>query len=489
MKSEGKGSLSLFNIQSDVEKELRVLSAERIFEKLGLEKPKTQKKVGSFDMPLIPKQEDFFLFPFRHLSETVVGAGTYKATDFSKDGVLKRGTKLLTGRPAYLNHVQLVGQEIGVVGDTEWVNAYKNSKGVNVPGGIEAPFVIDSVLNADLVRKLSSPVSPIDSCSVTVVFEWEASHEFEHDNDFWWHLGQIIKDDEGEEAMVRRIVTKILSFEESSLVWMGADPYAKILSNNGEVINIDRAAAYAKNKFSTDPDNAKWDTNRRLFVFDCLDKDFILHLSKSIPEPERPKPEKYINMDKDLLEFLASHFKTSVDKIQNGQFKKADAEKFSVVDAAGFAKMKSGEEFDTVSKDKTTAETRVTELTSEVATLKKAKGDLETEVTTSKTFVELGKNTLKAAKDEAKRVYGILAKGKEDKTITDELEAETSIEKLNAKIKLFGGQVVGEFGGTCGKCGSKDISFRSSVPTEGGDPGKGRKEADSEVNLAEHFRS
>lgn len=486
MRSEGRGSISLFNLQSSVEREIQHIAAERIYDKLGLEKPKNPRIVQSFEIPLIPRQEDFFLFPFRHLSATIVGGGTYKATDFSKDGVLKKAYGLLRGRPAYLNHIQLVGKSVGVVGDTEWVNSYKNAKGDLIPGGIDGPFVIDGILHPELVRELSSPVSPIDSCSVTVVFEWEASHEFENDNDFYWHLGEMIDDGDGEPQMVRRIVTKVIAFEESSLVWMGADPYAKMLSDKGEVINIDRAAAYAKNKFADIDDNRKWDTTARYFVVDCLDKDFLLHLSKSITDLDRPKPEKNIIMDKDLVEFLASHFKTSPEKIKNGEFKKADAEKFVVKDSTEFSKMKTSEDFEKETNAKVKAEGEVTKLTSEVATLKQDKANLETAATANKPLIEMATATIKAAKEEAKRIYEIFAKGKGEKVIQDELEAETSLEKLNAKIKLFGGKAITEFGGKCGDCGSANIDFRSTVPVDENDPTK--KKSSGKPNLADGFR-
>jgi hypothetical protein len=486
MRSEGKGSLSLFNIQSGIDKELNLLGAHRIYEKLGMAKPEA-KIVQSFEMPLIPKQEDFFLFPFRHLSATTVGGGTYKATDFSKEGVLKKAYSLLRGKPAYMNHIQLIGQGIGTIGDTEWVPQYKNSKGDLVPGGIEGPFVIDGILHPELVRQLSAPVSPIDSCSVTVAFEWEASHEFEHDSDFFWHLGEIIKDGDGHDEMVRRIVTKILAFEESSLVWMGADPFAKMLNDKGEVINIDRAAAYAKNKFSADRNNAKWDPAAKYFVVDCLDKDFLLHLSKSIIDLEKPKPEKTHHMNEELLLFLAAGFGITVEDLKAGKFEKTKFEKFKIVPTESFAKMKTSEDFEKEVTAKTKVEGELATTKTELTKVQGEKVALETQLTASKALADIGTAQLKAAKDECKRIYGIFAKGKEDKTIADEIEAETSIVKLDAKIKMFGGSAISEFGGKCGECGSSNINFRSSAQTDPNDPGKKNKAAET-PSLADGFR-
>lgn len=459
MKATGSGKICLFQIQSDIDRELSRLAAKRIAEKMGFE-IKEKKIIQKFDIPLVPAAEDFFMFPFRHISATIVAGGTWRATDFSKEGVLKKSKGKLIGKPAYLNHNQEVGKEVGVVGDTEWVDSYKHESGLTVPPGIEAPFIIDGKLYGDLVRKLSSPISPIQSASVTLVFEWEASHDFEHEGDFFYHLGEEI---DGE--MVRRIAINIKDYEESSMVWMGADPYAKMLDDKGEIINIDRAAAFAKHKFADDPDNQKYESWRKFYVFDCLDNQKLLHLSKSFKEPGNPEPQKnIITMDKELLKLLAEFFGTTEEKITNGQFKKADvAEKFVVKPQAEFAKLKSAEDFQKEIDAKTVLQTKVTGLEAEVSTLKTEKANLETEKTTLTAKAGVADKILKAAKDEAKRVYGLFSKNKPEKVITDELESETDIDKLNKKIELFGGQAVTQFGGYCASCKGTEIKFRRSV--------------------------
>lgn len=468
MKAEGKGSLTLFNVQSETERLIRDAAAIRLMGKLGMEVPKDRKMVQNFEMPLIPKQEDYYLFPFRHLSATTVGGGTWKATDFSKGNILKKSTPLLAGKPAYLNHVQAVGKAVGVVGETEWVAQYKNQNGDIIPGGIEAPFVIDSVLHPELVRQMSAPVSPVHSASVTVVFAWEASHDFEHDGDFYWHIGEMVDDE-----MVRRIVTEIVAYDESSLVWMGADPYAKSLNDKGEVVNIDRAAAFAKHKLSDDPDKATWSPTKRYYLFDCLDSEKLLHLNKSSIDYQKPKPENDYTMNEELLQFLAAFFATTPEKIKKGEFTKADAEKVVTVEALATLRTNS-ENFTKVSAEKATLDTKVVELEKTVGTLK-------AEVESAKPKISLADDVMKRSKEEAKRVYGIFAGGKPEKTIEDEIESEVSLEKLEAKIKMFGGKVVTEFGASCTKCGSKEVSFRSSAG-EGEDP---NKKEPQKVNLVE----
>jgi hypothetical protein len=455
-KTGGTGSLTLFNVQGDVEKEIRVLSTERMLQKLGLSKPE-KKTVQSFDVPLVPVQEDFFLFPFRQLSATTVGGGSYKATDFSRDGVLKRSTSKLNGKPAYLNHNQSVGQEVGVIGECEYVASYKHN-GIVIPAGVEGPFMIDSKLNPDLVRKMSSPISPIQCCSVSVIFEWEASHEFEREGDFYWHLGEIIDDE-----MVRRVAVDIVDYAESSLVWLGADPYARMLDDKGKVVSIDRSAAFTKNKFSDEPDNRKYESSARYFVFDCLDQEKFLHLSTSSEKfSKNPKPEKEIPMKEEVIIFFAAMFGTTPEKLKSGEFTKADAEKFTVKPTAEFAKMKSEDDFKKVSDELTLLKTEKANLETEKNNLTTEKANLATEKAKLEPLSKVGSSVLANAKAEAKRLYGIFSKGKEDAAIVAELENEADLDKLDSKIKMFGGHSVTEYGATCSECGSTKVNFRQS---------------------------
>jgi len=475
--------LTLFRVQSDTDKLLQEQAAKRIFESMGLELPKDRKtSAQSFDIPLIPKKEDFYMFPFRHISATIVGGGSWKATDFSEGTVLKKSTSLLRDKPAYLNHIQMVGKEIGNVGETEWVPGYKNSNGDEVPGGIEAPFVIDGILNPELVRRMSSPVSPITSASVTVLFDWEASHEFEFNGDFYWHLGEIIDDE-----MVRRIATKIIGYEESSLVWAGADPYAKMLSPNGELINIDHASMYAKNKFSDDPENRIYEPNRKYFVCDCFDDQKLLHLQNSALHFDKEQNDN-LKMNKDLLELLASIFGTTAADIGTGKFSKADAEKV-IASKEAFTQMKTNaENFQKVTAEKEAADAKVVSLEAEIATIKAAKTTLEAEKTASAALAKVGTEVLEASKKEAKRLYGVFAGDKVDPTIEAEIDAATSLEAVNAKLKLFGGKAVTEFGGHCAKCGSTDISFRSSKQTDDPNTPPKSKTVLGNKHLAESLR-
>lgn len=476
MKATGKVSLSLFNCNLDLERKLRLISNEALFEKLGLAKP--DKKQLDAGIPITPQLADFAYFPFRHLSAGIVAGGTWRATDFSDEAVLKRSKNLLQNKPAYKNHYQMVGEEIGYIGETEWVKSYTHPEFGKIPAGIEAPFIIDSVLEPDLCRKLNWPISPIQSCSVTVIFEWEASHDFEHEGDFYYHLGEMV---DGE--MVRRIVVNILDYGESSLVWQGADPFAKMLDKTtGKIIDVDRTAQFSKPKFGEDLSLEKWESKRLFFAFDSMSKKELLNLSKSFEE-NKPTPENVNTMDKDLLALLASLFGTTSENLEKGTFKKGDAEKYSILKKEDFTKMKSADDFQKEVDAKVKAEASVVTLTGEVTTLKGEKKVLEDAATLAKPKVDMADSLVTKSKEEAKRIYGIFAKGKPDAAIVTEIEGETTLEKLEAKIKMWGGQALTEFGGQCNKCKSNDISFRSSKTNPEDSDGEGEESFDLRGSL------
>jgi len=202
----------------------------------------------------IAKPEDFIAFPFRHLSATIVGAWSWKATEFT-EAVLKAAVPLLKHKPACVNHNLEISNIIGLNGEAVWSPAFKQN-GITIPGGIDAPIWVDGKMHQDITRKLSGfPVPHIQSVSVTVVYEWEPSHTFvnrEGDEDEWMFESRIGTMVDG--SMVRRIATKIEDFYETSLVFLGADPFAKIFNDKGELINVEKSGIVGKQNFNKEPD-------------------------------------------------------------------------------------------------------------------------------------------------------------------------------------------------------------------------------------------
>jgi hypothetical protein len=429
---------------------------------------------GSFakvegDIPLEPKASDYYSFPFRQLSATIVGAGSVKATDFRNQAVLRAGMSLLENRPVYLDHVMQINNEVGFVGKPVWRNKYVNSQGITIPAGIDAPMNIDSVLYPNIVRKMNGPVPYIKSSSVTVAFEWEASHEFETPYDFYYSLGSIAEDGE----MVRRIVTKINEFYESSLVAVGADPYAGILDDEGQVQFIDRegvielSATNSKIAESYNKDN-------KAFVSVCLGGSESLNLSKINSKPKEDK------MKDELMVLMAEKLECSVEELE-----------LSKLDGLSFVKNDRLNELDSFEGKLTEAKNA---LDSYKVDAEKLQSDLNAKLeTSSASLIELTatnenliaeKDVLIAEKDAlsvkalkvdaiisskvdyAVEMYGKSVDGKVNEIIVNDIKATDSIELLDAKIEMYGGKAHNSYGAKCLSCGSGKITHRSSVESD-----------------------
>ena len=173
---------------------------------------------------------------FRILSETVVGKDSYKASDFSIQNVLKDSVQKLVGIPVYLNHsIYRVENSIGTIVKAYYQEAMTDDEGKFIPGGINATLRINAKDNPRIANALLAESPYIYSGSVTVSFLWKPSHDME---DFRWMIGE--KADDG--TIISRQATEILDYFEYSLVWLGADPYAKMISN-GKPYHVDWSSA------------------------------------------------------------------------------------------------------------------------------------------------------------------------------------------------------------------------------------------------------
>jgi hypothetical protein len=419
-------------------------------------------KGGSFDLPMdalnpVISDDDFVEFPFRQLSATLVGGGSWKATDFSDEKVLKASMKLLEEKPVYLNHDLRVGNEIGVVGKAKWSTSYVNKKGVKIPAGIDAPMRIDGVLYPQYVRKMSGKTPSVKSSSVTVNFEWEASHEFERPNDFYWHLGEMI-----DGTMVRRIVTKITDYYESSLVWLGADPFAGILDEDGEVKYVDMDGVVSLQ--ASQPIKELFDSQNKFVIDFCLGRKKSLSLGKS----ENNLNENEMN---EVLEKLALSLGVKAEELTPEMIAQYSFLKVEELDKLKLdaEKGKDTTELDAITSQLDTANLSVDNLTkkvstleSEVVTLKADKSNLETKVTSLTAKGEFADSIFEKRKSYAVELYRKSYGDKASDTIVEELKGETSLEKLEVKIEMFGGKAINTFGGKCKKCKSNEIEFRSS---------------------------
>lgn len=423
----------------------------------------------STEIPTVPEEDDFIEFPFRQLSASIVGGGSWKATDFSMGNVLKKSMGMLENVPAYTNHNLFVGNEIGYIGAPSWTKAYTNSDGVDIPAGIDAPFIIDKVLHPKLVRQLNSKRSPVKSSSVTVVFEWEASHDFEREWDFWDNLGQLGEDGE----MVRRIVTNITAYYESSLVWLGADPFAGKLSEDGEVVEIDRASVVS-NSFDSIEYSDIYKKEKKYFVYSCSEKekDILLKMNKDSGRKSTIENTKGKTMNKKLLEKISQLNNCEVEDVTDDMIAKFDV--IGVEELSGYKKDK--ETIATLTKEKETLE-------GEKSTIENAKKlaedrvvELEATIEGNKELVKAGKYSLEAMKEHTKGLYTKFVGEKVDEEIVKEIEGN-SYSQLEAKLKLYGDKAIEKFGATCTKCNTgENISYRSTV-----DNGNGKSKTETQL--------
>lgn len=405
-----------------------------------------EESMEAREMPEVPTDDDYAFFPFRHLSKTTVGAGSFQATDFAKGNVLRDAVPLLSRVPAYTNHMIWVGNEIGVVGEAEWQNKTTNTKGEDIPAGINAPFVIDRKLYPNLVRKLNSLYgSPIDSASVTVGFIWEPSHDFEHPEDFYWHLGEVLEDN-----MVRRIVSSIEGFEESSLVWSGADPYAKYLDNKKLVPNPDVYRTIEGGRFKNERQAKEaWYQEflqqRHYFVMDSEQpqrvQKFSLRLHKTphnkytdVPTRRPGSAQTKISMNEKILILLAAQLGTTTEQLSE-----------EMLNDYAFMKKEDKRSLESKVQNATVMESKVQTLEQERDQIKEQLNQLTQQRAEEKTFTEFGKKHLALRRDEAKKLYTKFTNGEPKEAILKSIDS-WDIETLEASMESWGGSLLEKYG-------------------------------------------
>lgn len=390
---------------------------------------------------VVPKEEDFIRVPFRLLSATVVAAGSWRSTDFGNEAVLKKSMRKLVGKPVYIDHdTDSVVNNVGVIEEVKWTAAKDG-----VPGGIDGILKIDAKANPKVARGVLSNPPSIGSFSVTVSFDWEQSHKFENDYEFENNIGKVING-----KMVTRKATLIHDYFEGSLVWLGADPYAKIRDNDGNLLNIDRSSVFQNSR--RDPKEESLFKNTGQY---CVSYSF-----KSFEEPTlNPKIMT-------LAQMLAKLGLESLDGVQiEGLHILTPEQLQSQVASATNAVT---EKLTKVTDELTQAKDSITSLTTEVTTLKDSEktatdalAALTNEVEQYKADSVKFNATLTHLREKTKAAYLTFSEGKPNEAISAVLE-KASYEELQAFFAEYAGKNATEFGGKCDECGSGKISFGTS---------------------------
>lgn len=393
---------------------------------------------------LTPKDEEFIEPMFRLLSATIVSKN-WNPTDFSQNGVLKASMRMLLGQTVNCDHETNIGNAIGAVSQVMWQESYKDGS-FTIPAGINGILKIDGKANPRIARGILMEPPSIHSNSVTVQFKWDKSHPGMEDGEFYQKLGTY--DSKGE--MVRRIVTEIVRYMETSLVSHGADSFAQKIGEDGKIIN----PTFAKRTWSSYEEYR--DDKSKQYFFTDYKTDFNSFQEKdNTPDSfndngtqENHNPNKE-NMNKELQEFLEKLFGDNMLSLAEGK-EMTQEEVISCIQS--------------LVSSKNSLQTTVDNLTTEKSSLTEQIINLNAEVANLKEMATVGKNHIASLREDAVATYKKLMGDKADETIVTMLNAETTgIVTLISLTKDYQSRLEEKFPMVCASCGSHDVSRASSV--------------------------
>lgn len=390
---------------------------------------------------LKPNAEEFIEPMFRLLSATIVSKN-WNPTDFSQPGVLKNSMKYLLGQTVNCDHSTDIGNAIGSVSQVMWQEAYKDGDFV-IPAGINGVLKIDGKANPRIARGILMDPPSIHSNSVTVQFRWDKSHPDMDDRDFYEKLGTY--DEHGN--MIRRIVTEVVRYLETSLVSHGADTFAQKIGEDGKLINPE----FAKRTWSSYSEYRE-DTKKAYYF-----TDFKSDIG-SYQEENNDTPGNIINnssekvtktMNKELKEFLEKLSGDNMLSLSEGQ-------EMTVEIALSAVK--------NLVSSKSDLETQVANLTTEKTSLSEQITNKDTQIANLNEMATVGKNHIASLRETTVANYKKLMGDAVDETIVTMLNAETTgLQTLISLNKDYSARLEEKFPLHCAKCGSHDISRASSV--------------------------
>lgn len=409
---------------------------------------------------LTPKDEEFIEPMFRLLSATIVSKN-WNPTDFSKNGVLKASMNMLLGQTVNCDHETNIGNAIGAVSKVVWQDAYKDGN-FTIPAGINGILKIDGKANPRIARGILMEPPSIHSNSVTVQFKWDKSHPELEDNEFYQKLGTY--DSKGQ--MVRRMVTEVVRYLETSLVSHGADSFAQKIGDDGKIINPD----FAKRTWSSYEEYR--DDKSKMFFF----SDYKNNLD-SLQETNNTQ-SNIINNQEDL------------SLINNNNNQMNELELFiEAITASGMLQLAEGTEKNTenvtsalkaVIADRDQLKTQKETLESDKASLTDQITNLNAEIANLREMATVGKNHIASLRESVVANYKKLKGDQVDETIVTMLNSETTgMATLISLNKEYQTQLEEKFPLTCAKCGSHEVSRASSAPSP--DTTTQNKENDSDV--------
>jgi hypothetical protein len=400
---------------------------------------------------LTPKDEEFIEPMFRLLSETIVSKN-WNPTDFGQNGVLKASMKMLLGQTVNCDHETNIGNAIGAVSQVMWQESYKDGS-FTIPAGINGILKIDGKANPRIARGILMEPPSIHSNSVTVQFKWDKSHPQMEDNEFYQKLGTY--DSKG--VMVRRMVTEIVRYLETSLVSHGADSFAQKIGSDGKIIN----PTFAKRTWASYEEYR--DDKSKQYFFTDYKSDLTSYQEKDDTQGSfndndaKDNQSNKKNSMNELQEFLESLFGDNLLTLEEGK----EMNQETVVAC-----------IQSLVSSRNELQTSVDNLTTEKNSLTEQVTNLNAEVANLKEMATVGKNHIASLREDAVITYKKLMGDNADETIVTMLNAETTgITTLISLTKDYQARLEEKFPLTCSKCGSKDVNRASSV-TEDDTQGK-----------------
>ena len=392
---------------------------------------------------LTPKDEEFIEPMFRLLSATIVSKN-YNPTDFGQNGVLKASMKMLLGQTVNCDHETNIGNAIGAVSKVVWQEPYKDGN-FFIPGGINGVLKIDGKANPRIARGILMEPPSIHSNSVTVQFKWDKSHPNMDDNEFYTKLGTY--DSKG--VMVRRIVTEVVRYLETSLVSHGADAFAQKIGDDGKIVNPEFAKRTWSSYSEYEGDKAKQ------YTFTDYKNTNSTISENGDTQSSNNNQDNIINNQTKMNEleiFIASLFANGMLTLAEGNDQNQE-NALQAIRSLIAERDAANNSVQSLTTEKTTLIDKITKLNAEVANLK----DMAT----------IGTNYIKSFREEVVGNYTKLKGDNIDQTIITMINSETTgLLTLQSLNKEYTQQLEDKFPLTCSACGSKDISRASSAKTE-----------------------
>jgi len=350
----------------------------------------------------ISTEGDFVEVTYRALSAAMLGD---RPIDFSNAAMLKKAVPLLNGHTVFKDHDTSVNNWVGRIISTNW-----DTKTAGAPPGINAVLKLDTIKDPMTVRGVLQ--GAIHSASVTVSFQWKPSHEdLMNEGLFWQRLGEEVN---GE--VVRMIVSQIEKFWEISLVWQGADTYAKQIDDEGEMVQQSAVLDSSVESFGV---VSKQETEENIFM-----EEFLKQLKALFGQ----------DVSADNLEQVVGKF--SHDQIELGKLAAEEAALAKLTELANAHK-------------------------AEVAALSEKISAAEASLAAMKADAELGVKYLADERTEAVRLCKLAKGEKVSQAILKTLEVG-SLEVVQAWKSEFAKEVEEKYPAKCESCHGTKITRQSS---------------------------